>query len=472
MAEEKAQRKTIALVDVKRIGDALILPATMTYDEGIETLQRLKKQDDEVVQKKYTFHTSPPEGAIALQLAIETVFGFSTLAGSPGWFGEPNPPQYIVVDTGVDQRREVPWGKFSLPGTRGEVVLETYAPRNEQGQYEFGFQSTMKRKWQDQLNKVVAKLEEILRDQPLYRGQAFRIKFRDGDGDLISFVQPKFMNLDKIAVNQIVYTRELERSIEINLLTPIRHREAVKKAGVPSKRGLLFAGPYGTGKTLLALKTAITATQCGYTFIYVQDAYELADAVAFAQRYAPAVIFVEDIDRVLSGPRSTDMDEILNVVDGIESKNKEIMLIATSNNVDSIHPAMKRAGRFDVILEVLPPDAEAVQRLVRVYADNLLPEDENLESVGVALAGQIPAVIREVVERAKLACISRTAAPIKKGALTSQDVADAADSMLNQLRISAGKPEVRRIDPETVRMFGYALAAGAEETVQVAEDDD
>jgi transitional endoplasmic reticulum ATPase len=141
------------------------------------------------------------------------------------------------------------------------------------------------------------------------------------------------------------------------------------------------------------------------------------------------------LDRDTSGDRDAALDAILNVVDGIGSKGKEIMVVVTSNSVESINRAMLRPGRLDAIITIRPPDAEAAERLMRLYGRGLIATDESLTEAGIALAGQIPAVIREAVERAKLYAISRH----QSMELHDEDLVRAANGMKHHLDLLRGK---------------------------------
>jgi ATP-dependent 26S proteasome regulatory subunit len=145
----------------------------------------------------------------------------------------------------------------------------------------------------------------------------------------------------------------------------------------------------------------------------------------------------------VSGERNAEIDDILNTIDGVTSKNAEIITVLTSNHAADINPAMLRPGRLDVILSIQPPDAEAAEKLMRIYGRGLIPDHASLKKSGKALAGKIPAVIRECVERAKLYVISRVGdGPFK---LADEDVANAAAGMEHHLKLLAGKQP----DPET-----------------------
>src|SRR5882672_4924778 len=223
-----------------------------------------------------------------------------------------------------------------------------------------------------------------------------------------------------------------------NLWTPIEHTAWCREHDVPLKRGVLLEGPYGTGKTLAATITAKKCEANGWTFITVGRVSALEAALQFAVGYQPCVVFVEDIDREMAGERTAKMDDILNKVDGIVSKVSEIMVVLTSNKAGEINRAMLRPGRLDAVLHIGAPDAGAVQKLLRVYGRKLIRPDEDLTQAGAALAGRIPAVIREVVERSKLYAISR--APGAEFFLTDADIVRSAKGMAHHLRLLDGDP--------------------------------
>src|SRR5690606_34759444 len=135
---------------------------------------------------------------------------------------------------------------------------------------------------------------------------------------------------------------EVGAQIRTNLLAPLLYTEACRRHKIPLKRGVLLEGPYGTGKTQTAYACALLATQNNWTFIYLDRVAALDEALVFARQYAPAVVFAEDIDRVTQGERSVEIDDVLNNLDGIDSKNTDIITILTSNHANNINKAMLR----------------------------------------------------------------------------------------------------------------------------------
>jgi transitional endoplasmic reticulum ATPase len=249
---------------------------------------------------------------------------------------------------------------------------------------------------------------------------------------------PKFLRPGQ--KEELIFNIETWRLLRVGLFTPIEHVAVCRAKKIPVRRGILLAGPYGTGKTLTALATASAAVQHGWTFWYAPDGRDFCSAIELARQYEPAVVFVEDIDRITAGERDRALDQVLNVLDGLDSKQSEILVVVTTNDLDAIHPAMLRPGRIDSVIELGMPDAVAAGRLATLYGGEFISEDL-AETVSGQLAGKSPAVIREIVERAKLAAVLRVA---EGGDMTvSADDLAAIASMVESHAALAGRPVKR-----------------------------
>lgn len=327
--------------------------------------------------------------------------------------------------------------------------------RNQTGMICFRLMGEMKRKHSNLFHELCAEIRVQLKSASLYKGKAITIKFRDDDNDPIEFPEPTFPEMAQIDRQQLIFSAHIEAALEANLYTPLTKTEQVRAANIPLKRGVLLAGPYGTGKTLIATLTARVATENGWTFLFCQSAADFPDCVRFAQRYQPAVVFCEDIDRVTDGDRDEQMDEILNTVDGVDSKSNEIMLVLTTNEVENIHQGMLRPGRLDAVIAVERPDAKAVERLMRYYGGALLNESEDLAEAGILLAGTTPSVIREVVERAKLTWLALSDGAGRELRLTQAALISSARTMKMQLDLLDRE---KAQDPQPMEVFGRVVA--------------
>lgn len=428
----KAGGRVVA-ADIAYQGEKLILPEGMRLDEAIDLIQRRKKYEEQETQLKETFNVFPYDGAAMLDNVIQKIYGWSPMIPTPGFFRD-NPPTLVTVDVGYSDVRKVPWGRFKLPNVEGYLQTDVAMEGNR---FTFVLHALIKRRDEATVTRLFNELRDEIKANSIYRGKAVRINFLDDDGEPIAHPVPKFLDVDSVDESKLVLSEDLERSVRTNLFTPITRSQDCLNNGISVKRGVLLGGTYGTGKTLIAHVASKLASDHKITFIYIQSAQELPQAIEFARQYqSPAcVIFCEDIDREVTGERTEEMDAVLNTIDGIDSKTSNIIVVLTTNNIGGIHPAMLRPGRLDAVIDVVTPDAKAIERLIKVYAGSALESGADLTEVGQVLAGNIPAVIAEVVKRAKLAQLSLQERGSRVRGLSAEALLESAKTIQAQVRL-------------------------------------
>lgn len=464
MARPK-KNSTPEVVEVKSHGDQITVPEGMSYDKAIEWLQRRKTEAERVIRIDERVNAFPFDAAHAFAKAMAQKYGWVDMVPTPGFWGD-NPPSMIGVEVAPDKTVQVPWGRVQIPNVVGWV--ETHISIVDGNICVLRLVGETLQKHAKEFSDLANLTREILKTDSIYRGKAMRVKFPEPGEKPNVWNAPKFLDVSGVKPDELIFAEEVKAQISTSLFTPVEHTAICREHRIPLKRGILLEGPYGTGKTLTAYAAARKCEDNGWTFIYLDTVADLQQAIRFASQYQPAMIFAEDIDRVMEGDdRDHDMDAILNTIDGIDSKNTETIVVLTTNHVDNINQAMLRPGRLDAVVSVQPPDAKAVQQLVRMYGRTLLAPNEDLAEVGKQLQGQIPAVIREVVERAKLAAISRNGGG-QKLEITSDDLKTAATGMLNHLRLLAPRADDNRTDMEAfAEVVGSALVQG----VRIATQD-
>lgn len=186
--------------------------------------------------------------------------------------------------------------------------------------------------------------------------------------------------------------KQIQELIEAVVL-PMTHKEKFKNLGIHPPKGVLLYGPPGTGKTLLA---RACAAQTKSTFLklagpqlvqmFIGDGAKLVrDAFALAKEKAPAIIFIDELDAIgtkrfdseKAGDREVQrtMLELLNQLDGFSS-TADIKVIAATNRVDILDPALLRSGRLDRKIEFPHPNEEARARIMQIHSRkmNVSPE--------------------------------------------------------------------------------------------------
>jgi hypothetical protein len=449
---EKAKRVNWDKLDMKVKYDGRLItlpadPAKMPLKVAIASLQRLQKDEETEVQVHEIIDAYPLDAAVAFVKAMQRLYGWASPVATPGFFGD-KPPSYMGVKVGKRKADVVqcPLGSFMLPGVSRRIETGIY-PLDNKGNQVFIIHGIVLQKEKEIILELATATREIVEAESIYKGKAVRIQVGE-EGEFTTAKPPEFMDTDKVGEADLVFNQETQDQINTNILVPIKHTAMCLAEKIPLKRGILLEGPYGTGKSLTAAMVARVCEQNGWTFILLNRVQGLRPALEFANRFAPAVVFAEDIDRI-----ATDRDEatndLINVIDGVISKNSQIMTILTTNFVEKLNPVILRPGRLDAVVSLRAPDQETVKRLILHYAGSLILRGSDLAVSAKELEGQIPASIRECVERAKLGMISRG-----DHYLSDKDIEVAAKTMKNHLALlkkDRNQPTIEKTFADSLR---------------------
>lgn len=205
----------------------------------------------------------------------------------------------------------------------------------------------------------------------------------------------------------------------------LRHPGKFRTLGGKIPRGVLMVGPPGTGKTLLAKAIAGEAEVPFYTisgsdfvemFVGV-GASRVRDMFAEAKKHTPCLIFIDEIDAVgrhrghgVGGghdEREQTLNALLVEMDGF-TDNENIIVIAATNRVDVLDPALLRPGRFDRQVMVHLPDAAGREQILRVHSRKVkMAPGVDLSSIARATTGFSGAELANIVNEAALIAVRR-----------------------------------------------------------------
>ena len=193
------------------------------------------------------------------------------------------------------------------------------------------------------------------------------------------------------------------------------------KLGARIPKGVIMVGPPGTGKTLLA---KAVAGEAGVPFFSISGsdfvemfvgvgASRVRDLFAEAKKNAPCIVFIDEIDAVarrrgsgLGGghdEREQTLNQLLVEMDGF-GINEGIIVMAATNRVDILDPAILRPGRFDRKITVGRPDVRGREEILKVHAkDKPLSDDVNLEDIARTTAGFVGADLENLLNEAAIA---------------------------------------------------------------------
>ena len=220
--------------------------------------------------------------------------------------------------------------------------------------------------------------------------------------------------------DDVVLTPDSEADLRnlVRLMDPA-YSERLK---LPMPTGLLLKGPPGTGKTMIA---RLIATQTKRSFYPITSAdilggntgasvKKLADLFARARENNPSIIFIDEMDGLLHRNTGLQSQHDIQLVEQARSLISElepqhnVFLIGTTNNLDSIDPAILRGGRFSEKIEIGTPDQAGYMRLLKRHLDGIrLAYDLSADLLAERLSGVSPADLEAVCNSAKRMAMRR-----------------------------------------------------------------
>ena len=222
----------------------------------------------------------------------------------------------------------------------------------------------------------------------------------------------------------------------------LKRPERYEKAGAVGPKGVLLVGPPGTGKTLMARAVAGEAevpflALSGSSFVELfvgVGASRVRDLFADARKRAPSIIFIDEIDAiggrrggslVSNDEREQTLNQLLAEMDGFDP-DTGVVVIAATNRVETLDPALLRPGRFDRTVEIPLPNQSERAAILRVHArDKRLASDVDLEVVARGTPGFSGADLANLVNEAAINAVRG-----ERDTISAQDFDNARDRLL------------------------------------------
>jgi len=394
----------------------------------VETVLKRHFRKQPLLELVTASRTFPPTARVDIQLALDKIFSkqpdaklFGVRTGFPhetltighllGGQHFPvliGPLQHEEIDIGeilpirclrqgfwLAQQQAVPFALLLAPanphfGPGAGTHIEIAVPRGEAG-------LQLSRRFLDEL-------EDMIRQTASYRGKV--ISFEHSGGHSGKHSPLRVHKLRNVRRDEVILPDKTLLLLDRNIGQFVRQREQLRKLGLPIKKGLLFYGLPGTGKTHTIHYLAgqlpdhttllVTAEQVGHLEHYFQ----------LARFLQPAMIVIEDVDLIardrgtMYGPCDESLlNKLLNEMDGLR-EDAAVLFILTTNRPENLERALaSRPGRIDQAIEFPLPDDNGRRSLVRLYACGL-PLDENVVEVIVRKTDKASAAfIKELMRR-------------------------------------------------------------------------
>lgn len=347
---EKSNKKEVEYSPANKI----LIPEGMTKIDASEELKRQWKDEESIINVSRDFSKWNWEDfLVAVKKASEKSFGYIRGKTIYTWFGKQRPEE-LSVKVDIVNGKEVTEACFY--GLMQITAWENATLNVEAG----GCSCEVKKRYKERVVAFYDLIEDHLKTQSIYKGKSVSVsRYKDKIGQWrLKYDIFEAKVSDKIVLNEeteLILQNFIEAELEEN-----------------SKRTFLFTGSYGNGKTETAMRVGQKSKEKGLVFFYCKDSDAFELLLKDAIHYQPALIFMEDVDEIGSGEeRDQRMNTILNILDGVQTKNKNLKLIFTTNHEEKINKALRRPGRIDIVVKFENPDDRTREEIYKVYFKGL-----------------------------------------------------------------------------------------------------
>lgn len=206
--------------------------------------------------------------------------------------------------------------------------------------------------------------------------------YEESDDEEEMLSQKYFMEKPRLKFEDVGGMKRVKDEISLKIIQPLKNPDLYKAYGKKIGGGILLYGPPGCGKTFIAKATAgeIDAKFINIGLHDILDMWvgnsekNLHEIFELARKNAPCVLFFDEVDAIgasRSDLRQSAMRHVINQflaeLDGVQTNNEGVLILAATNAPWSVDPAFRRPGRFDRIIFVEPPDAIAREEILRSH---------------------------------------------------------------------------------------------------------
>jgi transitional endoplasmic reticulum ATPase len=379
-----------------------------TYNQILSYLESEIENSKRMTNFDYKIKCFKNDGVYQLYRAIEELIGVSAVKQENSPSNGPKPINTIDITLANGVRKKIPYGTIQLPDMGEDAHIDIGYNHDHKILHVRG---VCQFKFNQLIDQIITRTNELLNTDSVYKNQAFEINEQYEGG------QPQIMDLSNIDEELMILSDETDYALS-PLKARIMHPQKCLANAIPLKFGCILEGPYGTGKTLLAFKLAKEAIRNNWSFIYLKSPKLLAETLRMSKMLDNngngIIVFVEDIDQVTRGERDAALQDILNTLDGGDTKNMNVISLFTTNHINLIEPTFLRGKRIGSIISLGYLNAKTAQKYIENFCKGITLEGdfqpiyELIERSDIA-----PAFMAEIIENVKSNMVIRGDSSVK-----------------------------------------------------------
>jgi len=276
------------------------------------------------------------------------------------------------------------------------------------------------------LRKILPKIDYELAEIPYELLMNLEVTM-DNFFDAMKEIEPSairevFVEVPDVKWEDVGGLDEIKDALKEAVEWPLKYAGLFRKANTNPPKGIILYGKPGTGKTYLA---KAVASESGVNFISVKGPQVMSKYIGEsekgvrelfkkAKQASPTILFLDEIDSLVprrtadsSGSNVTDrvISQFLTEMDGIEDM-KGVVVLAATNRIDLVDPALLRSGRFDLLFELTLPDEKTREKIFKIHTANKpLDKDVNLKELAKETEGLVGADIEFICRKASVTAI-------------------------------------------------------------------
>jgi cell division protease FtsH len=235
------------------------------------------------------------------------------------------------------------------------------------------------------------------------RNNFYKGKKIDADG--------KFLELNDVSWDDIILDEKTLNVIKAHVHEIFKFSEYLRANKLPLKRGVIFSGPPGTGKTMLvkALIKEVDSTVIYALPNQLERARDIQRVCEMAKSLSPCMLIIEDIDWIAEeraeSQNAASVIQLMNYLDGVQEFS-DIVTLATTNNADKIEDAIKnRPGRFDRVITIPKPNKSGRAKMFERFTKDFIIENVDINKFITDTDGMSGAHVKDVCITAALNAI-------------------------------------------------------------------